>query len=61
MVMSVLCITQQKRGPISSTAHFLIAYFTIFYSPSMNISSFPTSLSKRFESFLPGPGARVQE
>lgn len=59
--MSVLCITQQKHGPISSTVHSLIPYFTIFYSPPMNIPSFPTSLSKRFESFLLVPGARVQE
>lgn len=60
-IMSMLCMTQQKHGPISSTVHSLIAYFTIFYSSPMNIPSFLTSLSKKFGSFLPGPGARVQE
>lgn len=56
-LMSVPYITQQKPVPISSTVLSLIPYFAILLSP-VNIPSFPTFLSKRLESFLPGPGAR---
>lgn len=58
-LMSMPYITQQKPAPVSPTVLSLTAYFAILSPPPMNIPSFPTFLCKRFESFLPGPGARV--